>query len=405
MLQEDVIAEKIECCRACQGQIEPLFSLGDQYIVDFPFLGEPQVKAPLELVKCHSCQLVQLAHTLRQDRLFKKFWYQSGISTTMVSSLKQIVDEAVSLVKLKQDDIVLDIGSNDGTLLRQYPEGPVLAGFEPAVNVAMKAQDIAHTVLNYFNAEEYRSIFGRRAKIITSIAMFYDLPDPNRFVRDVTKCLDPNGVWIIQMNYLPAMLTNNGYDNICHEHLEYYSLTTLTSLVQPYDLEVFRVQENDVNGGSFRVHIGFRGIHPVEHSVSQMLDSEYSQELSGKRAYADFQKRIIEETQKLRSFVTSRVREGKKVYVYGASTRGTVIIQYARLDRRVILRACDANPEKHGRVMVGSNIPIISKEKARKDKPDWWLLLPYHFLDEILKEEGPDNTYLIPLPKFREIHG
>ena len=400
--QQEQVAERIEYCRACRGQLEPLFSLGEQYIVDFPLPGESQTKAPLDLVKCKVCHLVQLAHTVKQDRLFRNFWYQSGISKSMVASLKDIVDEACSIVKLERNDVVLDIGSNDGTLLKQYREGPRLGGFEPAVNVAAKSQEFATVVLNYFNAQEYRTVFMERAKIITSIAMFYDLPDPNRFVSDLTKCLDPNGIWIIQMNYLPAMLQNNTYDNICHEHPEYYSLTSLSALLEPYGLEIFRVRENDVNGGSFRIHVAFRGTREVERSVQDMLDREYRENLSSKQVFTLFNQRIIQETRKLRNCITEQARRNRRIYVYGASTRGTVILQYAKLDRLLLPKACDANPDKHGRVMVGSNIPIVSKEEARRDRPDWWLVLPYHFLDEIM-DENPDGRFIVPLPKFRTI--
>ena len=205
------------------------------------------------------------------------------------------------------------------------------------------------------------------------------------------------------MNFLTAMLLNNYYDNICCEHLEYYSLTSLKHLLGRHSLEAYRVERNDVNGGSLRIYIGFKGKHPVQFSVYEMLQEEKSLQLYDIRPYRLFKKRIDSLKSRLKQIILARVSTGKTVYVYGASTRGNTILQYCGLDHNIIKKAADANPEKHGRVTVGTKIPIVSKDDARKDHPDYFLVLPYHFISEIVQEEeqylANGGKIILPLPE------
>ena len=400
------LVKEVSRCRSCQGELHEVISLGVHYVSDFLLPSEEGIKAPLTLVKCQSCQLVQLSHTVNPEKMFSHFWYQSSISSTMKEALKNIVDNALKTTKLNAGDKVVDIGSNDGTLLDYYPETLYKVGFEPAANVIGDSYERSHIINDYFTLKAWRKHFyDAKAKIITSIAMFYDLDEPNAFVDDITEVLADEGTWIVQMNYLPAMLENNCYDNITHDHLEYYSLSSLSHLLKRNGLEAYSVERNDVNGGSFRVYISFGGKRPVEASVYRMLKEEELMKLDTDLPYKSFKDRIDSLKSELRRLILDKVSHGKVVYAYGAGTRGNTILQYSGLDHTVIKKACDANPEKYGRVTVGTHIPIISKEQTRIENPDYFLVLPYHFLDEIEQQESDylknGGGLIVPIPRVR----
>ena len=326
----------------------------------------------------------------------------------MRKALEDIVVKACEVAQPEDGDIVMDIGCNDGTLLRSYKIPSLkLVGFEPARNLVEEARKGTGFIFNdFFGYELFRQNFpGSKAKIITSIAMFYDLDDPDTFVADIVKCLDAEGVWVIQQNYLCSMLEQNGFDNIGHEHLTYYSLGTMSLLLSKHDLEIFDVEKNDVNGGSFRAYIARRGRFPVRESVEEM--KEFENELFSMKPsiYSTFAKNVQRVRSQLSEFITDQTENGRTVYVYGASTRGNTILQYCKLDQHLIKKATDANPEKWGRKTPGTQIPIVSKDEARKDEPDFFLILPHHFLKEIMKEEREylesGGKFIIPLPEFR----
>lgn len=382
--------------------------MGNQYVSDFVTAGGRSPRSPLDLVRCRECELVQLDHTFPRDSLYRRYWYKSGISESMRDALKDIVVQACKIVPAKSGNIVLDIGCNDGTLLRQYESpGLRLIGFEPARNLVREARKGTEFIFNdFFSFEAFHRKFGEsKAMLITSIAMFYDLDDPNSFVDDVAKTLDPNGIWVLQQNYLPAMLKNDGFDNIGHEHLTYFSLRTLTRLMNSHGMRIFHVEANEVNGGSFRTYICHGQRFPIRESVRKMM--KYEDRLFDRKPsiYKLFARDIRGIRVRLRRFVFDEVKAGKKVYVYGASTRGNTILQYCGLDHRLITKATDANPEKWGRKTVGTLIPIVSKEEARRDRPDYFLILPHHFLREIVGAEREylkrGGKFIIPLPKFR----
>ncbi len=399
----------IQACRVCSSQnLSKILSLGNQYVSDFVTAEGDSPRSPLDLIRCRDCGLVQLRHTFPRESLYRQYWYRSGISPTMREALGDIVRQACEIARPAAGDIVLDIGCNDGTLLRHYGvPGVRLVGFEPARNLVEEAREGTDLIFNdFFSYQAFHRKFGNdRAKIITSIAMFYDLDNPNGFVADAAKCLDETGVWVIQQNYLPAMLKNNGFDNIGHEHLTYYSVGTLTRLLRPYKLEIFHVETNEVNGGSFRTFVCQRGRFQVRESVRRMEQSERQLFSKKPSVYKVFAENIRAVRSRLRRFISKEVKAGSRVYVYGASTRGNTILQYCGLDHRLIQKATDANPEKWGRKTVGTMIPIIPKEEARRDHPDYFLILPHHFLDEIKRDEREylksGGKFIVPLPKFR----
>jgi len=407
-------------CRVCgSNKLVPILSLGEQFITNF--VEDPNkdyLKGPLELVLCNvkdgGCGLLQLKHTVERDILYRKYWYKSGISITMVNALADIMSSAERLVKLSPGDLVVDIGSNDGTLLRQFKTpGLMTVGFEPSNLWKLGIEGTSKILNDYFNFEAFKKEFGdKKAKLMTSIAMFYDLEDPNTFVEDVKKCLDKDGVWIIQMNYLGLMLENNTFDNICHEHLEYYSLLSLSNLLDRHNMEAFDVELNDVNGGSFRIYIRHKGgkiksFPGAEEKLRRLKAYEEKMGLYNNRAYDKFAKRIEKTKNDLMKFLGREVKKGKKIFIYGASTRGLVVLQYTEIDNKLIKAAVDKNPDKWGKYIVGTSIPIISIEKYREEKPDYLFVLPYHFIEEIKDQEkdflAKGGKMIVAIPEFRII--
>lgn len=407
-------------CRICKSKnLVPILSLGEQFVSDFLISEYSKCsKIPLELFLCDpnsgGCGLLQLKHSTPLEMMYKQYWYKSGISITIRNDLKSIVNNVERLSNLKDNDVVVDIGCNDGTLLRFYNnENLVRVGFEPASNLVKEAEvGTTKIINNFFNYDDFRKEFGnKKAKIITAISMFYDLEDPNKFLDDITKTLDPNGVFMIQQNYLVSMLEQNAFDNICHEHLEYYSLFSMENLLKRHNLEIFDVELNNINGGSFRTYIKFKDnnsiqiVEGADERLKQVREKEKTLGLDDKKIYQDFASRVNEIKEKLLEFIKTELRKGKKIYIYGASTRGNVTLQFCGIDKKMVTAATDKNPEKWGRKIVGSMIPIISLEQYRKDRPDYLLVLPWHFFEEIKEQEkdylNSGGKFIVPLPNFR----
>ena len=421
LLKQLMPVKTINKCRLCgNNKLTPIFTLGKLYIsnfIDAPRLRQgyggqaKEKKAPLDLVLCPKCSLLQLKYTVSANQMYKSYWYFSGVNKTMREELADISASAAGLVDLRPGDFVLDIGSNDSTLLLSYKNiKSKFVGFEPARNLMAKARIGNLEIINdFFNYAAWQKRFaGKKAKIITAIAMFYDLDKPNEFVADIAKCLDQDGVFIIQMSYLPSMLKQNDFTNICHEHLEYYSLFSLENLLKKHGLEVFDVLLNDVNGGSFRIYIQRKGgARPVNVRVLKLRKIEKKLSLLNKKVYRDFVSRINKLKKITKSFIEAEIKKGKKVYVYGASTKGNTLLQFYNLKYPLIEAAADRNPIKWGKKTVGALIPIISEEQARKEKPDYFLVLPWHFLKEFIKREEnylkSGGKFIVPLPDFRII--
>ena len=406
-----------KCCRVCNHKpLDDIVSLGMQLITSFLDSPEKIYAAPLDLVLCNKktggCGLVQLKHTVPSDLLYKKFWYKSGVNQTIRNDLADVVNKVEHLIELKPKDIVVDIGSNDSTLLRCYSDkGLVLVGFEPATNLLEEAKVGTTKIFNdFFSYKQFKKEFGKRkAKVVTSISVFYDLEEPNEFVEDIVKMLDTDGVWVIQMNYLMTMLDNNAFDNIVHEHLEYYSLKSLENLLNKHDLQVFDVEQNEINGGSIRTYVKHKDCKKflISDRVAQTIKYEGMKGLEDHSTYVNFGKRIDGLKKQTSDFIKKEVEAGKKVYIYGASTRGNTLLQFFNLDNKLITKAADKNPNKWGREMGGTKIPIISEEQARKERPDYFLVLPWYFIKEFeirekkyLEEVG---KFIVPLPNFHLI--
>ena len=405
-------------CRVCNHEpLEDIISLGRQSLINFIDSPSDEIySAPLDLVICNKikggCGLVQLRHTVPADLLYKRFWYKSGVNQTMRDALQDVVTKVKKLVKLGPGDIVVDIGSNDSTLLRFFLiKDLILVGFEPAANLMDEARKGTTKIFNdFFNYPIFkREFIGKKAKVITSISMFYDLEEPNKFVDDLVKMLDDEGICIIQMNYLLTMLENNAFDNIVHEHLEYYSLKSLERLLDQHNLEVFDVETNELNGGSIRTYIKHKGCvkYPTSDKVQQIRDNEEKMVLWDPQTYKEFTQRISNIKKKTYEFIKNEVEQGKKVEVYGASTRGSTLLQFFNLNNKLIKAAADRNPNKWGKKIAGTDIPIISEQEARGDHPDYFLVLPWYFIEEFKSREkeylAKGGKFIVPLPEFQII--
>ena len=397
-------------CRSCGSTaLTAVLSMGDQALSMFlPPDAPPAPRAPLDLVLCDGCGLLQLRHTASSELLYREYWYRSGVNQTMRDHLAGITRAAEAAVELRAGDVVLDIGCNDGTLLRSYrTPGIDRIGFEPARNLLAEAREGTTQVINeLFARDPYVAALGDRpARVVTSIAMFYDLDEPNQFVADVQRILAPDGVWVIEMNYLRSMLEQNAFDNICHEHVTYYSLRSLEQLLQRHDLEVFDVELHPINGGSFRAYVQHPSVRPVSERVSALRGTEAH--LTAWSTYEQFAERVRAVRDQLSDFIRCETARGKSVYVYGASTRGNTLLQYFGLDHTLITAAAERNPVKYGLLTPGTGIPIVSEQQARDARPDYFLVLPWAFLDEFQRREreflARGGRLIVPLPVPRLI--
>jgi hypothetical protein len=387
-------------CRSCGStNIKDILSLGDQYLSDFVNPGDPKPpKYPLNLVLCKDCTLLQLRETTPSSELYTpRYGYRSGINNTIKADLQDIAEKAL---KYHSSGIAIDIGCNDGTLLSNYPPTITKVGFEPISKFATMALSHGDTIINNFFDKSHYPLIGK-AKIITAISMFYDLEDPNTFVQDIADLLDDDGICIIQQNYLVNMMKNTAFDNIVHEHIEYYTLTSLEPLLNRHGLGIVDVETNLINGGSFRVY--------VKHMdrLLQMRRDEEKLKLSSQYSYLLFDMAIKNVKQNLHSLIKGLVDSGKTVYVLGASTRGNTLLQYCGLDHTLITASMERNPEKWGKVIASVGIPIVSEEEARKVHPDYMLCLPWFFKSELIKREEDylksGGHLIFPLPKVEVI--
>ncbi len=402
---KDDVSRKISHCRSCGSSVRSLLSLGIQAITGWtnPPTIDP-FRSPLELVLCElpTCRLVQLSHTVDPERLFRNYFYKSGVNRTMRDALANVVAKSLQKTTLRKGDIVIDIGCNDGTLLSNYPSDFVKIGFDPATNLADEASRHCNLLIRDFFKAELISI-NKPAKIITAVAMFYDLDEPHSFIQDIESCLANDGVLVLQMSYLPLMLFQSAFDNICHEHLTYYSLRSLDNLFRNHHLKIFDAEINDVNGGSIRLYLGYN------HSDSAMLTAlrewENHAGLGLYESYERFALRAHEIRIALQNLIASKREKGASIYGYAASTKGNVLLQYCGFGPKDLKAIADRNPTKWGTFCVGSNIPVISERAARIENPDFFLVLAWAFMDEFRKRETQwyrdGGRFIIPIPHVR----
>ncbi|HTR31917.1 MAG TPA: class I SAM-dependent methyltransferase [Puia sp.] len=403
-------------CRVCgSSSLTPVIDLGPQYLQgSFVKPGKEmpsQRKIDCTLVRCNpqidenACGLLQMEHSVPPEILYAAYWYRSGTNSTMRNHLKGIVESALSLVK-KDNSHVLDIGCNDGTLFSYYPKNFRKFGCDPS-DVAQEVKD-AKVVQDIFPSAELNNVIGdAKMDIITSIAMFYDLEDPVNFVKNVKRLLSPEGIWIFEMSYMPTMLANDSYDTICHEHLEFYSLAVLEKIAAMAGMKIFRISFNDINGGSIRCYATHKesGLYynKEDHQLmNEVRQNEFDLELDTDKPYVAFQYRIEKVKNELHDLLVKLRREGKKVHLYGASTKGNTILQWCDINNMLVEYAAERNPDKYGAITLGTNIPIISEAESRAMNPDYYLVLPWHFKAEFIEREKSmlekGTGFIFPIP-------
>ena len=405
---------KIKKCRICENKkLNNIIDLNSQYIQgSFIKKNYPRPylkKIPLKLTLCPECSLVQLAHTTNKKILYKNYWYESGINLTMRNHLEELVREASKLVKGNKIN-VLDIGCNDGTLLNFYDKKYKKFGIDPS-QIVKKINKKKITVINDFFpiTKKSNKIAKIKFNIITSIAMFYDLDNPNLFVKEIKKYLDKKGIWIFEMSYLIDMLKLNSFDTICHEHLEYYSLTSLNYLIDKNDLKIFKVSKNKINGGSIRCYVTHKDNKIYDNQLNlryfrNHLLTEKNLKIKKKKIYIKFLINIQKIKKKIISKIINIKKKNKSIFILGASTKGNTILQFLGINKNIIPYAIERNKEKIGAKTIGSNIEIISEKTAKLNFPDYKLVLPWHFREEIIKREieylKKDGKLIFPLPNM-----
>lgn len=409
-------------CRICGSPaLTKVIDLGEQYLQGSFIKPDketpPLRKIPTKLVRCDptidekACGLLQAEASVPPVILYSAYWYRSGTNRTMRDHLKGIAEVATDFVS-KANTRVLDIGCNDGTLLYCYPNSFVKFGVDPS-DIAQEIAKGVTVVQDTFPSHELKELIaGQRFDIITSIAMFYDLEDPVDFVEQVKAILSEEGIWIFEVSYMPAMLAMNSYDTICHEHLEYYSFSVIENLMHKCGMKVVKVEFNNINGGSIRCYVThvsnfkFKS-RENQQTLEQVRQQEFDLELDTDKPYRNFQDRINRHKKELSGLLKALKREGKKIHIYGASTKGNTILQWCGLDNTIIDYAADRNPDKDGAKTIGTDIPIVSEEKSRAMKPDYYLVLPWHFRDEFLDREkvflNEGGGLIFPLPVIETI--
>jgi hypothetical protein len=387
---------ELRTCRAGGGtHLVSVLNLGEQSLTGvFPRSSDEELtKGPLELVWSPVSGLVQLKHTYDAGEMYgANYGYRSGLNQSMVDHLNQKVRFLEQRAGLSGDDVVLDIGSNDGTTLKAYSvSGLRRIGIDPTAEKFRAFYPEGVTVLpEFFSARTYRRAESRPAKIITSIAMLYDLDSPVDFVREVAQILAPDGIWHFEQSYMPSMLRTTAYDTICHEHLEYYSLKVIDKILDAADLHIVDVVTNGINGGSFAVTAAHRanaGIRPNTAVIDWLLQQEERMGLGTPKPYREFEERVFRHRQDLVRLIGALTGDGKKVLGYGASTKGNVLLQFCGFSPDEIPAIAEVNPDKYGCVTPGTHIPIVSEAQARAMNPDYFLVLPWHFKDGIVRRE------------------
>lgn len=416
------MVQEISTCRICGNkELVQVLNLGTQALTGiFPKSKSRAVETmPLQLVKCvetgdgDQCGLLQLKHSGDLGVMYgQEYGYRSGLNQSMVKHLHGKVEKILKTIRLKDGDLAIDIGSNDSTLLQAYPtKGSDLVGIDPT-GVKFKKYYPPHIRLipDFFSKKVVNENLGdRRAKIITSISMFYDLEDPMAFVQQIGEVLADDGVWVLEQSYMPLMLEMNSYDTVCHEHLEYYGLKQIKWLLDRNNMQVIDVELNMVNGGSFSIMVSKKGAPYAVNTqqVDSVLQREQDLGLHTLKPYQEFEQRVLRHRDELRAFLAQCRKEGKKIFGYGASTKGNVLLQFCGITPDDIPCVAEVNEDKFGSFTPGTLIPIVSEAEARMKKPDYFLVLPWHFRDSILARETSylreGGKFIFPLPTLQVV--
>jgi len=408
------VIKNLSKCRICKkNDFEIVISLGEQIITSrFPTYGDNSTpKTPIDLCLCKNCGLLQLFQTTNSSELYEyEYGYRSGISNTMKSHLKTYQEEILSKVILENGDTIVDIGSNDSTMLQYYSNIYNRIGVDPTGKQFSQYYGDVKLIPTYFTKDNFKNIYpDTNVKMFSSISMFYDLPDPVQFAKDIYDILHEDGIWTCEQSYVLSMLKTNSIDTICHEHLEYYSLKQVKLIADLANFKIIDVKFNDCNGGSFRVYFAKKESKVYEEAtelIAKILKEENDFGLPSTHVFKKFMKDCDEQVEKLVSFIDEVNSRGENIYIYGASTKGNCLLQYAKIGEDKIKYAVERNPNKVGK-MTCTGIPIIIEETMRENPPKYLLVLPWHFRNEIVEREKVylenGGKIIFPLPIFEVV--
>jgi len=403
------ITYRINNCRICDDtNLIDVIKLGKQSITSrFPKYGDFSTpKTDITLCICKNCGLLQLRETTNSNELYEhEYGYCSGTTNTMRKHLKEYNEEIVNKIHLNENDVVMDIGSNDSTMLQYYSKILKRIGVDPTGKQFKKYYGDIDLIENYFTKENFINLYGNiKCKVISSISMFYDLPQPVQFAKDVYDCLDEDGIWTCEQSYVVSMLNTKSFDTICHEHLEYYALHQIKEIADRSNFKIIDVKFNNCNGGSFRIYFAKKSSNKYTECnelLNDILYNEKNLNINDPKTYIDFIKNCDIEINKLKYLINIINKNNKKLYLYGASTKGNCLLQYANIDNNMIKYAVERNLKKIGK-MTSTGIEIISEETMRLNPPDYLLVLPWHFKDEIIERENiflkNGGQLIFPLP-------
>lgn len=409
-------------CRIGNDELIEILSLGELYVSDFLTEGQEHQsnKSEMKLMLSKESGLLQLENIVDPDIMYGKYWYRSGTNTTMKKELKDVVESVVGSIPCEHGDIFLDIACNDGTLFNFIPDGFTTIGIDPCDDTyANESRKYANYIVqDYFSAESYWKVSAKKAKLITTIAMFYDLDDPISFLKDIDEIMDDEGLFVLQLSYTPLMLQQLAFDNICHEHVCFYSLSSMKYLLDKTGFNIVDCILNDVNGGSFRVYIRkkiatkeyfkttpYRDV--ANFRIKSLLEYEKKLNLNDPKIYKNFYGDILKLKEQTVSFIKEQKSKGKTIWGYGASTKGNTLLQWYGLGCDLIDGIAERNPAKFGLKTIGTNIPIHSEKEMRLANPDYLLVLPWHFIYEFCDREKEylerGGKFIVPCPKFEII--
>lgn len=410
--------KEISKCRICENEnLEPVLDLGMQALTGvFPKENETVEFSPLELVKCNEegCGLLQLKHSNEPEEMYgENYGYRSGLNQHMVNHLQNKVKKLEGVINIEKDDLIIDIGSNDSTLLQSYSNKEAYyLGVDPTgIKFKKYYPDYVDLIPDFFSAKLVKDKLAnknKKAKIITSIAMFYDLESPIEFMKDIYDVLSNDGIWHFEQSYMPFMIENTSYDTICHEHLEYYGLHQILWMSEKVGFQIENVEFNDANGGSFAITVSKKSSgRKINVNVEKILENEIKKGYNTFEPYLKFAENVKKHKKDLTEFIKNEIKNDKKIFGYGASTKGNVILQYCNLTENEIKCIAEVNEEKFGRYTPGTLIPIISEEEAKELNPDYFIVLPWHFKENILDREKDyiknGGKFLFPLPNIEII--
>lgn len=405
------MTDPIVACRICGNpNLVQVLDLGVQKLTGvFPRSPDPDLTGgPLILVKCTGndvCGLVQLDRSYDLAEMYgQNYGYRSGLNQSMVEHLRGKVGYINNLDLLRPGDLVIDIGSNDGTTLGCYSSnGLTLVGIDPTADKFRRYYPThVHIIPDFFSANRVQEHFpGRKARVVTSFSMFYDLEEPLAFMREIASILEDDGIWVCEQSYLPIMLARNSYDTVCHEHIEFYALEQIQWMADRAGLVVRDVEFNDVNGGSFSVVMGKSNGGDTPAKVAKLLRDEKVDGICSLETYRAFAQRTEKLRSELTSFVKKARQDGKVVAALGASTKGNVLLQYCGFGPESIIAVGEVNPDKFGCMTPGTWVPIVSQENLLQQNPDYLLVLPWHFRDFFVASRAlAGATLLFPLPEL-----